>query len=151
LEDSELTLVLWLTHPDQKPDRKDERERLEARGAYVTQPPVLAKIMWPMTKFMDCARVNGALAMSRSIGDISLKKFITSEPEIKTYTTTSNDQYLIMATDGLWDVMSSNAAAKMAAKHPDAQSAADAILKYALDHRTQDNITVLVAELAAYK
>lgn len=136
---------------DQKPDHKDERERLEAKGAVVTGPPILAKIMWPMTKFLDCPRVNGALAMSRSIGDISLKKYITSEPEIKTHLITPDDRYLIMATDGLWDVMSNSAAAKMAAKCPDAQSAADAILKYALDHRTEDNTTVLVADLASYK
>jgi serine/threonine protein phosphatase PrpC len=51
-------------------------------------------------------RVEGVLAVSRAIGDVNLKPYVTCDPEITTHTLTPDDQYLILASDGLWDVMS---------------------------------------------
>lgn len=136
---------------DQKPNRKDERDRIVARGGYVTSPPRIAQIMRPIARLLDVPRVNGSLAMSRSIGDISLKNVITSEPEITKHQISNDDRYLIMATDGLWDMISSKSAAKMASKYADPQRAAAALLQYALSQKVQDNITVLVADVSAYK
>ena len=48
-------------------------------------------------------RVQGSLAVSRVIGDLNLKEWIISEPEIKTLPLTSDCEFLIMASDGLWD------------------------------------------------
>ncbi|TMW66074.1 hypothetical protein Poli38472_003839 [Pythium oligandrum] len=114
---------------DHKPNRKDERQRLLAKGAHITGAPAIVSSVWGLNKVLDVPRVNGQLAMSRSIGDISLKEWITAEPEIMTHKITDDDRYLIMASDGLWDVLSSKGAAKLASKHPDAQRAANALLK----------------------
>jgi serine/threonine protein phosphatase PrpC len=57
--------------------------------------------------------VLGILAVGRAFGDASLKppvqghKSLTAEPEITVYQPSSNDTFIIMATDGLWDVLSS--------------------------------------------
>lgn len=48
-------------------------------------------------------RVQGSLAISRAIGDIHLKEWIISEPEIRKLPITSDCEFLILASDGLWD------------------------------------------------
>lgn len=149
-----LTLTLFCPSlhgaTDQKPSRKDERARLEAKGAHVTGSPGFLYYVWPINKLIDVPRVNGALAMSRSIGDLSLKPWITCDPEITTHELTSEDQFLIMATDGLWDVVSSKTAAKIASRFDDPQKAADALVALALAKKTFDNITVVVVDVSSY-
>mmetsp|Transcript_40392 Transcript_40392/g.39944 ORF Transcript_40392/g.39944 Transcript_40392/m.39944 type:complete len:119 (-) Transcript_40392:770-1126(-) len=46
-------------------------------------------------------RLNGQLALSRSIGDLKYRPAITSEAEIQTINLGSLDQYLILASDGV--------------------------------------------------
>ncbi len=57
-------------------------------------------------------RVNGILATSRTIGDGSMKvkSYITAEPEMVHRDIQPGDQYVVLATDGLWDVMSNQQA-----------------------------------------
>lgn len=49
-------------------------------------------------------RLQGELAVSRSIGDINFKAFMSSEPEITNYNITDDDEYLLLGTDGFWNV-----------------------------------------------
>ena len=49
-------------------------------------------------------RLEGELALSRSIGDIRFKHYMNSEPEIVAHEIKSQDEYLILATDGYWNV-----------------------------------------------
>ncbi|CAN6341782.1 unnamed protein product [Urochloa humidicola] len=84
---------------DHKPDRPDELERIKAAGGRV--------IFW------DGARVLGVLAMSRAIGDGYLKPFVTAEPEVTVTERTEDDECLIVASDGLWDVVSNEMACEV--------------------------------------
>ncbi|CAL4908533.1 unnamed protein product [Urochloa decumbens] len=84
---------------DHKPDRPDELERIKAAGGRV--------IFW------DGARVLGVLAMSRAIGDGYLKPFVTAEPEVTVTERTKEDECLILASDGLWDVVSNEMACEV--------------------------------------
>ncbi len=52
-------------------------------------------------------RVCGILAMTRSIGDHSLRPFVSGEPDIFTYKL-SPDDIIVLATDGLWDTIDNN-------------------------------------------
>ncbi|XP_014496129.1 protein phosphatase 2C 37 isoform X2 [Vigna radiata var. radiata] len=81
---------------DHKPDRPDELLRVESKGGRV--------IYW------DGARVLGVLAMSRAIGDYYLKPFVISEPEVTVMERSDADECLILASDGLWDVVSNETA-----------------------------------------
>ncbi|KAF7816399.1 protein phosphatase 2C 37-like [Senna tora] len=81
---------------DHKPDRPDELLRVQAAGGRV--------IYW------DGARVLGVLAMSRAIGDNYLKPYVISEPELTVTERTDEDECLILASDGLWDVVSNDTA-----------------------------------------
>ncbi|XP_074287295.1 protein phosphatase 2C 37-like [Silene latifolia] len=85
---------------DHKPDRPDELDRIEKAGGRV--------IYW------DGARVLGMLAMSRAIGDNYLKPYVIPDPEITITDRTLEDECLIIASDGLWDVVSNETAASVA-------------------------------------
>ncbi|KAK6933129.1 PPM-type phosphatase-like domain [Dillenia turbinata] len=85
---------------DHKPDRPDELLRIQAAGGRV--------IYW------DGPRVLGVLAMSRAIGDNYLKPYVISEPEVTVTERTEEDECLILASDGLWDVVSNDTACGVA-------------------------------------
>lgn len=59
-------------------------------------------------------RVNGALAVSRALGDFeyksstdldATKQLVSPEPEVFWYERSPKDELLILACDGVWDVM----------------------------------------------
>uniref|UniRef100_A0A6N2KBS3 protein-serine/threonine phosphatase n=1 Tax=Salix viminalis TaxID=40686 RepID=A0A6N2KBS3_SALVM len=138
---------------DHKPDRSDELARIEAAGGRVI--------------FLNGARVEGILAMSRAIGDKYLKPVVIAEPEITFTQREPEDECLILASDGLWDVMSSDLACQVAreclraanagpqiedegaaALYPSRSMLAAALLtRLALGRRSADNISVIVVDL----
>ncbi|EEF38139.1 protein phosphatase 2C 37 [Ricinus communis] len=85
---------------DHKPDRPDELVRIQEAGGRV--------IYW------DGARVLGVLAMSRAIGDNYLKPYVIPEPEVTVTERREEDECLILASDGLWDVVSNETACGVA-------------------------------------
>lgn len=64
--------------------------------------------------YWDGPRVLGVLAMSRAIGDNYLKPYVSCEPEVTIMDRTAEDECLILATDGLWDVVSNEMACGVA-------------------------------------
>ena len=78
---------------DHKPHREDEYKRIISMGGMVT------------FHANDVPRVQGNLALSRSIGDKYLTPYVMFEPEIKQFRLSKNSKYVVMATDGLWDVL----------------------------------------------
>jgi protein phosphatase 1L len=82
---------------DHKPGMPDETRRISELGGRV--------IYWGRW------RVEGLLAVSRSVGDSSLKPYITAEPEICEYDIGKDDWFLILSSDGVWDVMDNEEAA----------------------------------------
>jgi protein phosphatase 2C len=77
---------------DHKPDRKDEKARIEKSGGFIQKT------------LGDVWRVNGSLALSRSIGDRHLRPSVIPIPEINRIDLNRNNRFCIMATDGLWDI-----------------------------------------------
>ncbi|KAK4696262.1 hypothetical protein P7C71_g1616, partial [Lecanoromycetidae sp. Uapishka_2] len=68
--------------------------------------------------FVDFGRVNGNLALSRAIGDFEFKKsaelspeqqIVTAYPDVIAHTITDDDEFLVIACDGIWDCQSSQA------------------------------------------
>lgn len=49
-------------------------------------------------------RLEGELAISRSIGDINYKAYMSSEPELSTYEVTEDDDFLLLGSDGFFNV-----------------------------------------------
>lgn len=56
---------------------------------------------------MDCScgvwRIHGSLAVSRGIGDQHLKQYVIAEPETRILRISSDCEFLILGSDGLWD------------------------------------------------
>ncbi|GJP38392.1 hypothetical protein CLOM_g22835 [Closterium sp. NIES-68] len=85
---------------DHKPEREDEMKRVEKAGGRV--------IFW------NGYRVLGVLAMSRAIGDRYLKPYVIPEPEVTLTQRHPDDELVVLASDGLWDVISNEAAVDIA-------------------------------------
>ncbi|XWS20717.1 hypothetical protein CRYUN_Cryun31cG0126700 [Craigia yunnanensis] len=69
-------------------------------------------------------RVDGQLAMTRVFGDGKLKEHITSEPDVIVEMIDPNtDEFIILASDGLWKVMSNEDAFDHIGEFDDAQEA----------------------------
>ena len=57
----------------------------------------------------DASQIYG-VAMSRSLGDMQVHPFLIPTPEVSTRLLDDKDQMLILATDGVWDVMDNDEA-----------------------------------------
>ncbi|KAJ7647332.1 phosphatase 2C-like domain-containing protein [Roridomyces roridus] len=94
--------------------------------------------------FVMSGRVNGVLAVTRSLGDSSMKEFVVGAPYTTETELCDEDEFLILACDGLWDVTSDQAAVDLIRETEDAQVASQMLLRDAIANHTSDNITVLV-------
>ncbi|KAG6900554.1 hypothetical protein C0993_009131 [Termitomyces sp. T159_Od127] len=94
--------------------------------------------------FVMSGRVNGVLAVTRSLGDSSMKEFVVGSPYTTETELCDEDEFLVLACDGLWDVTNDQSAIDLVREIPDPQAASAKLLKYALAHHTSDNVTVLV-------
>ncbi|KDN52080.1 PP2C-domain-containing protein [Tilletiaria anomala UBC 951] len=83
---------------DHKPGNKDENARIVGAGGFV-----------------EFGRVNGNLALSRAIGDFEFKQntslsaeaqIVTADPEIISHDVTGEEEFLVLACDGIWDCLS---------------------------------------------
>lgn len=120
---------------DHKPNRPDERRRIQELGGSVV--------------FWGVWRVEGILAVSRAIGDRMLKPFVVAEPEVKQFTRTKADRYVVLASDGVWDTVSNEDVAQLVLKHEDPQAAAQRVMEEAYARGSMDNICVMVIDLRA--
>ncbi|KAI8467338.1 MAG: phosphatase 2C-like domain-containing protein [Monoraphidium minutum] len=137
---------------DHRPRRPCERERVQAAGARV-HPKRLASgrlVGEPRLWLQEVA--SPGLLLSRSVGDLMAATVgCTSDPEI-TYVTLEPgvDQFVVIASDGVWDVLSNEQVCDIVAESPDPHIAARRVLDAALyeweERMSADNITVLVVE-----
>ncbi|KAG6974930.1 hypothetical protein JG688_00002839 [Phytophthora aleatoria] len=147
---------------DHKPDLTEETERVEDAGGKVI--------------FSGCWRVAHdqiplRLAISRSLGDHPLKTnmpascsapLVSVVPDVRVLNVEAAGEYLVFASDGLWDRLSDDDAAKIVrakvtefhwSEEPTSsedvtkealQFAANALVEAALLKRSMDNITAMV-------
>lgn len=99
--------------------------------------------------FVMNTRVNGVLAVTRSLGDNSMKEFVVGKPFTTETILGPDDAFLIVACDGLWDVTSDQEAVDLIRNIDDAQDAAKALLKHALSNFSTDNTSVMVIRFNA--
>ncbi|XP_012855948.1 PREDICTED: probable protein phosphatase 2C 59 isoform X1 [Erythranthe guttata] len=120
---------------DHKPDQTDERQRIEDAGGFV---------MWAGTW-----RVGGVLAVSRAFGDRLLKQYVVADPEIQEEKVDDTLEFLILASDGLWDVVTNDEAVSMSKPLHDPEEAAKRLMQEAYQRGSGDNITIVVVRFLA--
>lgn len=109
-----------------------ERNIIENKGGFVSNMPG------------DVARVNGQLAVSRAFGDKNLKSHLRSDPDVKNAKINADTDVLILASDGIWKVMSNQDAVDIVRKIKDPQRAAKELIAEALNRDSKDDISCVV-------
>ncbi|KAI9117690.1 hypothetical protein K1719_011856 [Acacia pycnantha] len=125
---------------DHRPSCMKERKRIESLDGYI-----------------DDGYLNGQLGVTRALGDWhleGLKKMserggpLSAEPELKLTTLTKEDEFLIIASDGIWDVFSSQNAVDFARRrlqeHNDVKLCCKEMVEEALKRDSTDNLTVVM-------
>ncbi|KAI4385919.1 hypothetical protein MLD38_003906 [Melastoma candidum] len=134
--------VANLTVDHRLEDNVEERERVVASGGEVGRLSIYGGVeigplrCWP-----------GGLCLSRSIGDNDVGEFIVPVPHVKQVKLSDVGGRLIIASDGIWDAMSSGTAAKACEDLP-AELAATQVVKEALRMRgLRDDTTCIVVDI----
>lgn len=83
-------LAIALTK-DHKPNWPEEKDRITKLGGNIRFDGVDYRIK--------------DLSVSRAFGDIDATPFVTHRPDIYKYKLEKNDKFIVIACDGLWDVM----------------------------------------------
>lgn len=133
---------------DHKPELEDERDRILQAGG-----------------FIHAGRVNGSLNLARAIGDVEFKQnkylppqkqIVTAFPDIQIVELTDDDEFLILACDGVWDVMTSQQVVNFIHEHIEEDkllsSVCERLLNNCLAPSTAmgegcDNMTVIIIQL----
>ena len=122
---------------DHKPNHPKEKERIEAAGGHIS--------------FFGVWRVAGILATSRAIGDLPLKQrnFLVAEADIvEIDIEKEKPKFLIIATDGLWDVFSNEEATQFIQESLNEPfMGSKGIVLQAYHRGSMDNITVMVIRI----
>ncbi|RCK63708.1 Protein phosphatase 2C 1 [Candida viswanathii] len=96
-------------------------------------------------------RVNGVLAVTRSLGDTYMKQLVIGIPFTTATEITAEDEFIIIACDGVWDVMSDSHACEVVQesfRHGlGPVQVAKKLCQLAIDLSTTDNVTVMVIKL----
>ncbi|KJE97181.1 protein phosphatase 1F [Capsaspora owczarzaki ATCC 30864] len=125
---------ILLTKPH-KPNDEAEKARIEESGG--------------MVLFYGGWRVNGTLAVARAIGDKQLKEHVIGTPDVvHEVLQPGRDEFLILACDGLWDVMDANGAVHFVSEYRArtgfGDGVAEALVEKALQLGSTDNVSIVV-------
>ncbi|XP_054821258.1 probable protein phosphatase 2C 27 [Prosopis cineraria] len=125
---------------DHKPLCMKERKRVESLGGFIRD-----------------GYLNGQLGVTRAIGDWDLEGLkemserggpLTAEPELKRITLTKEDEFLIIGSDGIWDVFSNQNAVDFARRrlreHNDVRLCCKEMVEEAINRDSTDNLTVVI-------
>ncbi|GJM88355.1 hypothetical protein PR202_ga04410 [Eleusine coracana subsp. coracana] len=114
---------------DFKPNLPQEEERIrECNGRVhcLGDEPGVHRVWLP-------DRESPGLAMSRAFGDYCVKDYgVISAPEVTQRRISSRDQFIILATDGVWDVISNEEAVQIVAATADREKAAKRLVESAV-------------------
>jgi protein phosphatase PTC1 len=93
-------------------------------------------------------RVFGTLMLTRSFGDKEMKKYgVLSTPDIYIKNVEKDDLFIVIASDGVWDVVEENEILKMTKEGISSNDFSKKIVNLAKERDTHDNISCIVIKL----
>jgi len=118
----------------------DEAKRIKEAGGKV------------ITDSIGRTMVNARLAMSRSIGDLELKKYgVTARPELKQVQIKhGKDQFLVLTSDGINWVMQDQEVVDCINKCEDSKEGAARLVDQALLYSCEDNATAIIVPFGSW-
>ncbi|XP_031257547.1 probable protein phosphatase 2C 6 [Pistacia vera] len=129
MRDEDNSLIAVQLTVDLKPDLPREAARIQqckGRVFSLQDEPEVARVWLPNND-------SPGLAMARAFGDFCLKDFgLISVPDIYYRHLTERDEFIILATDGVWDVLSNKEAVEVVASAPSRATAARALVDCAV-------------------
>eukprot|EP00490_Sorites_sp_Unknown_P012441 CAMPEP_0114693434 /NCGR_PEP_ID=MMETSP0191-20121206/69086_1 /TAXON_ID=126664 /ORGANISM="Sorites sp." /LENGTH=439 /DNA_ID=CAMNT_0001987137 /DNA_START=32 /DNA_END=1348 /DNA_ORIENTATION=- len=151
-------LQVFRLSEDHKPNRDDERQRIEALGGTVDLHGVWRVICPEQVVFGGRTISRWGLAVSRSFGDLLLKEpykygctkvlpgqLVSAEPELRLVELDpSLDRFVVLACDGIWDVLQDRDAGAVCAGQCGVELAAHSLVKHAFAAGSGDNLTAVV-------
>jgi len=147
---------------DHRPDRKDEQQRIKAAGGGVFQ----VSGIWRCTTAAGAARATDPragfkdgeshlyLSCSRSLGDPDMKlnadrPILSNNPEVAVHKLQAEDLFIVVACDGVWDVLTDQDCVDLVLNHwGDPAAASAAVVRKALSSGSGDNLTAQVVMFA---
>ncbi|OHT16600.1 protein phosphatase 2C [Tritrichomonas foetus] len=114
---------------DHKPYEREELEEIRERGSFV-----------------EDSRTSGVLSISRAVGDFFLKG-VSSCPNIKEFEITDDDFRVVIACDGVFDVLTNDDVGRIVVSEDSPSVAAYKVRNCAYSHLSGDNISVIVFDL----
>ena len=93
-------------------------------------------------------RVYGTLMLSRAFGDWELKSYgVISDPHVTKININENDKYIVVATDGIWDVLDDADVYEISKNVESTKEFCDIMIQKAMDKGSMDNISCFVIKL----
>ncbi|MQM01784.1 hypothetical protein Taro_034541 [Colocasia esculenta] len=127
--DKDNSLVAVQLTVDLKPNLPKEAERIQqckGRVFALQDEPEVARVWLPNSD-------SPGLAMARAFGDFCLKDYgLISVPDVSYRRLTERDEFIVLATDGVWDVLSNKEVVDVVASAPSRATAARALVDTAV-------------------
>ena len=115
---------------DHKGSDENEQKRIIDRGGYILND-----------------RVNGVLAVTRALGDSPMKQYVVGNPYTTEIELQDDDEFLVIACDGLWDIANDQQVIDLIRDIKDPQIASKTLLDFALENSSTDNLSILVYKI----
>ena len=113
---------------DHKCTNEDERKRITEIGGKIIKN-----------------RVMGQLILTRTLGDLYVKQFgVINTPDINVYDINETINYIIIASDGVWDVVDLDTITNMGKAGKNVGEFCKDIVKLAINKGTKDNVSCIV-------
>lgn len=125
---------------DHRASRDDEKERIENLGGFVVN-------------YRGTWRVQGSLAVTRGIGDAHLKQWVVADPDTRTLLVDQHCEFLILASDGLWDKVENQEAVDIARplcsnnEKASRMAACRRLVETGVSRGSTDDISVVIIQL----
>ena len=134
-------------------------------GGASTPPRCLSVDHLPTTNAAEVARVEaaggrvaggrvGGLAVSRALGDHALKDMgVIALPDCTTVALGGDDRYVLLASDGVWDVLSLEAAHALVLRHEaeTLQEVAQRLVQTAVQRGSRDNVSAMLVDVRGFR
>ena len=115
---------------EHKPSDEAENKRVKSNGGVIFS-----------------GKIFGQFALTRAFGNIPLKKWVIADPFIKKTIVNENDRFAVIASDGIWDVISDDECFEISIKHSSSKSLCEELVNTALSRWSKDNISCIAIRL----